>query len=202
MNQNIQFNRSGYDATYDSWFTNLQINKSGGGVAMSSFLRVTNNFTVATATAVLHTVTTSLDVNGGRVITVAGSSLSGLNLLNLGDNVAFPAIAGAAAPLIRILGTITATGTITLPSSALEVRGGGVLNVSGADLTIAGSLATRDNGTLIQTAPGSHVLVVGDVAFFGGDEFSKLSAGVLEVRGNVSQGDGSAYRTLQTVGLT
>ena len=176
-NQTISFNRSGYDGNYDSWFTNLEINKTGGTVSLASFIRVANSFAVNSATVVAHTVSTSLDVNGGTVTSVPGSSLSGIGILQLSSNTAFPAIAGTSPALIRILGSITATGTIVLPATVLHVRGAGVLDASAANLTVIGDFGTFDTGTLIQTGGGSHVLVTGNTSFFGGDEAGKLWRG-------------------------
>ena len=82
---------------------------------------------------------------------------------------------------LRIVGTIVATGTIILPATELEIRGGGVLNASAADLRDHRKPVGRSTtGHLIQGASGSRVLVTGDAAFFGGDELGKLSAGLLE----------------------
>src|ERR1044071_8139246 len=104
-------NRSGYNGDADSWFTNLVIDKTAGTVTLASFIRVAKNFTVSLATTVPHPAFTShvLDVNDGAVVTAAGSSLSGLNAIHLGNNTAFPSIGGTAPPVLRIYGAITET---------------------------------------------------------------------------------------------
>jgi alpha-tubulin suppressor-like RCC1 family protein len=64
---------------------------------------------------------------------------------------------------------------------------GGTVSPNGHTMTVARTLATSGTGTLTMTSTNDSVVVGGNARFDGGSETSKLTLGVLRVRGNLSQ---------------
>ncbi|MEX0890599.1 MAG: hypothetical protein WEB88_00410, partial [Gemmatimonadota bacterium] len=93
---------------------------------------------------------------------------------------------------VVVTGDAVAEDTLTLAGS-LEIRGNGArFSAGGKAVTIGDSLRTRDGGILTMKDHADSVVVGKDATFAGGSTTDSLTAGVLEVRGNLRQEGGGS----------
>jgi len=192
-------------------FGHLQIANTGGGVAAPSQgtgIEVEGTFTITTPTTFQSG--DPLDV-GGDVSTVAGSTLSSLELrLSSGlgvagtFDVALTEFAGQAQEIpdlpyrdVHVSDRAVLSAAVTLSGSLLISggSGGSTLAVNGhtltaAALTIGGGGA--DPATLTMQNPSDVVLVTGDAVFDGDSAPDRLTEGVLYVGGDLIVGSSAS----------
>ncbi len=141
-------------------------------------------------------------------------------VLNLSGNLT---VAGN----VDVGGTVPGTGTITMTGTA-NLRGavpnliitnpvtlngnttlsGGTATISGAaaNLTlngfgfIAGTLVTQTGGVVTMTNPADSMVVSLDATFSGGSTLGRLTAGVIELRGNLTQNPTSSQNSFTATG--
>jgi hypothetical protein len=81
---------------------------------------------------------------------------------------------------VQLLTAVHATGSVL-------VAGSGALQLNTHALSTDVDFSTIGSGTVIMVSPADSLEVTGNASFDGGDEFNKLTAGKLVLRGNLQQ---------------
>lgn len=181
--QTVHFDRPNLG---ESRLATLQVDKSAGAVTLASTIYVDSTFDVGSTTTVAQTSGTLF--LGKALTTVAGSDLSGINEVGTYANFrTWPTVDGAH-PKRIVLRSDVALAASRRHTGALFVRDGGRLRLDGHSLTISDSIRIEGaDAYLVMDAPNSTLLVERDATFAGGNHEGKLTAGRLEVQGNLRQ---------------
>ena len=192
-----------------------EVNTSFGSIELASFsrdvttrARVVRSLRMAAGTSIVGTgavdVADSLVVPGGSSIVVRELRLQ--NVVNAqgtwaADSIFFYGVdqlmpnAGSSYAHVIVSGTVTfvsTEGASVIVGGNLSVRGNGQLRVglpdSTTNLTVSGTFATFDNGTLRMSDPNTELQLNGTALFHGGSTVGLLTDGSLTLRGNFVQG--------------
>lgn len=131
------------------------------------------------------------DLTGGGSMIGGGPEMSGPGAI-----IDFPSVGS-----LLVTGQVTLNSSLDLTVGDLLITGfGATFNVNGNGLTIAGGLITQNGGSLIMTNGADQVEVNGDAVFDGGDESGLLSAGLLLLAGNFTQGNTTTNKSFVATG--
>jgi hypothetical protein len=110
-----------------------------------------------------------------------GSGVQGVSFVNPAvEHFAQFDVENSAGGAVQLLSAIHVTGNAVVESQ-------GSLRLNGFTLKVDTAFQTTASGTLVMTNPTDSLDVAGDASFAGGDEFNKLTAGKLVLRGNIQQ---------------
>ena len=197
------------DAT-NSFFRRLVINKTGGGVVLStnvraSFFRLQSSTAVSGATARLladtvygFSTTSSLTPLAVEITSVLGDSggagfspdttvFTGANQAISLNNTTFGNYAYKSIRVAQSAGTATFASSLTLTKDL--VVSSGALNTNGRTISVTGNFSTQSTGVLTMALAADSLRVTGNVTFAGGS--SAPSAGVITAGGNFTQATSS-----------
>jgi hypothetical protein len=119
-------------------------------------------------------------------------------LLRLSGDYTIPSLGGSIAGSL----TIASGGSLTGGNNAANlvvtndvIVDGGLLDLNGDNVSVAGNFVTQNGGLLNSTAPGSGLTILGSASFDGGNEIGRLTAGTMGVQGDFSiLGAGPSFR--------
>jgi len=197
------------DAT-NAFFRRLVINKTGGGVTLStnvraSFFRLQSGTAVAGATARLLadtvyglSTTSSLSPLAVEITSVLGDSggagfspdttvFTGANQAISLNNTTFGNYAYKSIRVAQTSGTATFVSNLSMTKDL--VISSGTLNTNGHTISVTGNFSTQSTGVLTMALAADSLRVTGNVTFAGGS--SAPSAGVITAGGNFTQATSS-----------
>ena len=210
-----------YAGGNQSHFQDLEIDGTAA-LALSGRVAATGNVTIVGPRAVTENDTLyvggNLSAAPGSGLTLAGLEIGGALSVGGSYNVGVTNFIGTGqtVPVLAYTtvavtgGAATAAGPLSLGGSLVVSNGGslklagrtsvagsttvtaGTLTAGGNVLTVTGSLGVVGTGTLAMTDARDSVIVHGSAAFSGGDETGQLTAGVLSVDGDFTQGPSSS----------
>lgn len=190
--QVVSFEHAGY-----SHLSHAQVAKTGGSLRFAGDQHFTGDLEVTSATPVSLEAGSVFEVQGA-VRAAAGSNLAGIPNLRLAGDGSFPAIAGTPPGRLSIAGDRTLPGDVIL-DAALDVVPGGRLRLGDRSLTVDGDVTLAGDAFLQMANDSSTLRVHGDLHAGGGNHSGWLTAGTLELTGNLIEA-GGAYEAFQATG--
>jgi hypothetical protein len=147
--------------------------------------------------------------HGGQLTTSAGTDLSGLASTELnGTGAIFPLIAGVGPGVVNLvngeLGAITVslpTPSVTLPTN-LGTHNGAVLDLQDKALTVTGNFGMYSGSRVAMQNAAAHFTVNGNYDSNPNNNIddSWMTAGLLEIKGNMTSNNASYAQTFRAVG--
>ncbi len=175
----------------------------GNTVTLANNVRVHNTVSVTGTTKVVGSG--KVIYHGGQLTAAIGTDLSGLSYTQLnGGGAVFPLIAGVGPGEVQIAGAMTVSlpqAVVTLPTH-LTTHSGAVLNLEGKSLTVTGNFGMYSGSRVAMQDPAAHFTVVGLYDSNPGNDVGDawMTAGVLELKGNLQATNGCCGQGFRAVG--
>ncbi len=141
----------------------------------------------------------------GQLTTTAGTDLGGLASTELnGGGAIFPLIAGVGPPVVNLVGGIGVTlpvATVTLPTN-LGTHSNAVLDMEAKTLTVTGNFGMYSGSRVAMQNAAAHLTVNGNYDSNPNNDVgdSWMTAGLLELKGNMTSNNGGFGQTFRAVG--
>lgn len=139
----------------------------------------------------------NLTITGRLVLPTLGGIACSAGAVQF-DNTVTPAVpmaaSGRVACFTRLLhGTVVVSDSMTIVGNDVQVENDAVLEVTEDLLTVEGQFSTMNAGVLRMQADSAHVWLQQGATFDGGSTAGQLTAGLLVVQGNFTQGNAGAH---------